>query len=165
MKKWFKKYDKAAKKNTWDKDIWRIWQREHGLKIGWADMERKEKEASEKGKKGRFVHGVKKAGTYLGKYGVTVCSDEQRLRKEESGKEEERRWRLADDQIVGMSEDLPDDPFADPPTEMGGTEEEGDFKSGNLRGGGGMDAKKSSPEKTAVYDVAPLTRHPWLLLG
>jgi hypothetical protein len=123
MKKWFKKYEAAAKKNTWDDDIWSIWQREHGLKVSARDADRK---------KAELVHGAKRVGVLFGKFGVALASDEQRLREEELGKEEERRWRLADEQIVGRSEDLPDDPFADPPTVEHHDGEEGDSKAGTI---------------------------------
>ncbi|KAL1798486.1 hypothetical protein ACET3X_002523 [Alternaria dauci] len=157
MKKWLKKYYKAVSTQTWDDDIWRIWQREHGLKIAWADMQRKDKEASEKGKKGKFVHGVKKAGMYFGKDGVIICSDEQRLRKEE-----ERRWKLADNRIARRFEDLPDDPFVNPPIQSGRSIDKGDSKVGNLRDGSGVDAKETTLAETAASDVEPLTRHSWL---
>jgi hypothetical protein len=38
MKTWFEKYDTAARTSTWDDDIWRIWQREHGVRILEKDM-------------------------------------------------------------------------------------------------------------------------------
>jgi predicted nuclease with RNAse H fold len=72
MEIWFEKYEAAAKKNTWNEDIWRIWQREHGVRIAEADARRKGKEESDKGKMAGVKHGVKKAGVLLGKFTMTL---------------------------------------------------------------------------------------------
>jgi hypothetical protein len=61
---------------------------------------------------------------------------------------------------LGGLQILSDDPFADPHTERCGDAEDRDFKAGNLRGGGGGDAKA-----TAASDRGVLTRHSWLLGG
>ncbi|KAG9194433.1 hypothetical protein G6011_04468 [Alternaria panax] len=163
MEKWFKKYYKAAKKNTWDDDIWGIWQREHGLKIADEAAKRKEREAGEKGRKEKLVHGFKKAGVLFGKFAMTLDSDEQRLRQEEAGKEEERRCKLAGEQLVAMSVELADDPFVNPPAERRENVEEGDFKSGSLRGDGDVDGKETPVVRTSVSNTVALTRHSWLL--
>lgn len=158
MEKWFKKYEAAAKKNTWDEDIWRIWQREHGVRIAEEEAKLKAVVAGEKGKVGAVLHSAKKAGGLFSKLTMTLDYDERRLRQEEAGKEEKKRWKLADDQLVARSTDLPPDPFADTCEIV-----EDGRKTGKLRGGGGADAKGTSVEETTASNPVVLTRHSWLL--
>lgn len=129
MKKWFKKYDKAVKKSTWDDDIWRIWQREHGFRISEKHAELKRQKAVEEGKIAVVRYQMEKAGVLFGRFAMTIDETERRMRKEEAGKEGERAEKenerrrmladaqLADEQLAGTLTDIPDDPFADPPPE------------------------------------------------
>lgn len=68
MQNWWAQYEAAAKKESWDNDIWRIWQREHGVRIaeeraksagGGKKGDAREKSSS---KKHLVIHGMKKLG-------------------------------------------------------------------------------------------------------
>jgi hypothetical protein len=160
MEKWFTKYEKLAKKNNWDDDIWKIWQREHGLKIAENDSQRKRDEIASKDKIGSVVYSVKRVGGCFGKNNMSIDYDERKLRREEEAKEEERRWKLADNQLKERSAVPVPDPFAD--SEEVVDDEE---NSGELKDDSGMEAKTTVGEGTEAFDPAVLSRHSWLSRG
>ncbi|KAH6882206.1 hypothetical protein BKA58DRAFT_15525 [Alternaria rosae] len=114
MENWFTRYEKIAKKSTWDDDIWVIWQREHGLRIAAEDRDKKQAEAAaRKSKLGIVLQNVKKAHWQLvGKDGW-ICIDEQRLREKDAARENERRWKLAEEQLKERLLSSLSDPFSD----------------------------------------------------
>jgi hypothetical protein len=162
MERWFTKYEKAAKKSNWQDDIWKIWQREHGVKIAEEDIKRKAVAAGDTSKVGAVLHSMKSVREQcLGKNNMSFDYDERRLRRTEADKEENRRWKLADDQLkVRPMVSLPY-PFSD-----GEEVVEEESVSGELRGGSGgdagADAKTTSGERNEVFDSVVLPRHSWL---
>ncbi|EUC31324.1 hypothetical protein COCCADRAFT_27940 [Bipolaris zeicola 26-R-13] len=47
--RWWAEYEPAAKRDSWDDDIWRIWQEEHGVRIAMKEAEEEaEKKAVER---------------------------------------------------------------------------------------------------------------------
>jgi len=173
MEKWFTKYEKLAKKNTWDDDIWVIWQREHGLRIN-GENEKKKAEAAAaaaagKSRLGSVVRGVKKAHWQVWGKDGWVGSDEQRLRINHGPREEKRMRKWAEEQMRERSmEGLPD-PFSDAHEVIGEDDEDEDEErpSGELRGGGadGADAKATPGGETDGMTAVVLPRHSWLSRG
>ncbi|KAI4714249.1 hypothetical protein J4E89_001699 [Alternaria sp. Ai002NY15] len=169
MEKWFAKYEKLAKKDTWDDDIWVIWQREHGLRINGED-EKKKAEAEAANGKSRLesvVRGVKKAHWQVWGKDGWVGSDEQRLRIENGPREEKRMRKWAEEQMREMSG--LHDPFSDVHEVIGEDDEDEDEErlEGGLRGGGadGADAKATPGGETDGMTAVVLPRHAWLSRG
>lgn len=169
MEKWFAKYEKLARKNTWDDDIWVIWQREHGLRINGEDEKKKAEAAAAAGKSrlGSVVRGVKKAHWQVWGKDTWVGSDEQRLRIEHGPREEKRMRKWAEEQMKEMSGLV--DPFSDvhEVIEEDDEDEDEEYTSGELRGGGadGVDAKATPGGETEALTAVVLPRHSWLSRG
>ncbi|KAI4938223.1 hypothetical protein J4E85_000662 [Alternaria conjuncta] len=159
MEKWFAKYEKLAKKNTWDDDIWVIWQREHGLRINGED-EKKKAEAEAANGKSRLGSVVWGKDTWVG-------SDELRLRVEHGPREEKRMRKWAEEQM----REMPGlhDPFSDVHEVIGENDEYKDEErlEGGLRGGGadGAGAKATTGGETEALTAVVLPRHSWLSRG
>lgn len=95
MKRWWAQYKVAPKRESWDDDIWHIWQREHGIGITreHANDVDDGKETSKK-KMRAAVHGIKKLGQWAQK---SRDAAESELRQYEERKrrlrEEKKRVR------------------------------------------------------------------------
>ncbi|KAJ5030135.1 hypothetical protein PSV08DRAFT_347800 [Bipolaris maydis] len=51
-----------AKRESWDDDIWRVWQREHGVRITEEDAKKKATDNESESKMDAVIRGVKKIG-------------------------------------------------------------------------------------------------------
>ncbi|KAF1944376.1 hypothetical protein EJ02DRAFT_481926 [Clathrospora elynae] len=104
MLSWWAKYSNEAQKSNWDNDIWRIWQREHGVRIlerglrikgeregGQGSMSTKEKAAKR----------ARKVGDWVKRTTHVMGSTEFELRQLEDAKTRARRAEKRRREIVG----------------------------------------------------------------
>jgi hypothetical protein len=89
MKSWWKTYEDTVQKKscTWDDDLWRIWQREHGVRILQKDLQVK---AGKGEGEGLMLGGLKKAGRRIKRGMVGREAVEFDLRQLEDKKREVR---------------------------------------------------------------------------
>ncbi|EUC45446.1 hypothetical protein COCMIDRAFT_95518 [Bipolaris oryzae ATCC 44560] len=108
MKKWWSQYEKESKRESWQDDLWRIWQEEHGFRIL---VEEAEKEAKEEAKRNAandeseseikmdaVIRGVKKIGQWARHSSQATAEAEAEMRQAE-----DRKRQLWEEAHVGRN--------------------------------------------------------------
>jgi hypothetical protein len=92
MKAWWKTYTNTVSKKscTWDDDLWRIWQREHGVRILGKDLKLKGKAGGSVSAMQMALGGLKKAGLRIKRSVIGREAVEWELRQLEERKRELR---------------------------------------------------------------------------
>lgn len=148
MKNWWAQYEAAAKEEPWDDDIWRIWQREHGIRIAGKHAENVD-DAKESPSRIRFVvRGMKKVGKWAQKSRdaaeLGLRQYEERKKKLQKERERERH--------VKRKRELGDEIQKDTASEI------------SLPGSfmGRLEAWRGGSANVKKYNPLKLTQHPWL---
>ncbi|CAO2654644.1 Nn.00g113770.m01.CDS01 [Neocucurbitaria sp. VM-36] len=108
-KEWWANYVKKRRNKRWEDDVWRIWQREHGVRILKRDEELKGEQGQSMSGVQRAVSEVKKVGRWVRRNTVVRESTEAELRGLEEAKTRAREGmrRQAELQAQASTMSLP----------------------------------------------------------
>jgi hypothetical protein len=144
MKKWWAQYEAAAKRESWDDDIWRIWQREHSVRIAEEAAKRKSGGKERENKMDAVIRGMKRIGQrtknarHAAELQLRQMEDRKRVLRDEA-----RDMRKCENEQLGTNTSEVSLP--------------GSFMTR-------LDLWRGGLTKHKEYDPLVLSRHPWVSL-
>ncbi|USP78743.1 hypothetical protein yc1106_06017 [Curvularia clavata] len=105
MKNWWAQYKAVAKRESWDEDIWHIWQREHGVRIARKHAKDIDDSKGTSRKMHAAVRGIRKLGQWAQKSRDAAESELRQYEERRKKLREERKRKRREERKQELREE------------------------------------------------------------